>query len=377
MFLLCIFMYLHLFQLSSSTDNCINNVPLDNPDYISNIRISHDSICDYPISDLNIYANGCHFNVLPSIEPVKFSIEFTSPVTLTTISTGSQTNINTFTIHLFDNDGTDVEYTSTMVNDIPVITDIPNILVTSFNISILSTIDEQSPNTVTFGLTACFPLTINSNESAISSNNCPQVSLTNHPDVELIIFDDGTNVTSDLDPAGNGCNLISTGTTMTVLLQSGMSAVFSSISILSPNVNQIDVALFDEISNQPIIQSPQGSIRSSITLNPSIKNLPSNAAATLVITFLNTIDGQPPRNVKLLVNACFPTTNYNSSSIELPNVCIDSYHPSQVISIANMSLPPEYYSSNQCVCICQADIILPTSSNIIQYNPLSHTINKR
>ncbi|CAF4443462.1 unnamed protein product, partial [Adineta steineri] len=135
----------------------------------------------------------------------------------TTISTGSQTNINTFTIHLFHNDGTHVEYTSTMVNDIPVITDIPNILVTSFNISILSTIDEQPPNTVTFGLTACFPLTINSNESAISSNNCPQVSLTNHPGVELIIFDDGTNVTNDLDPDGNGCNLISTGTTMTVL----------------------------------------------------------------------------------------------------------------------------------------------------------------
>ncbi|CAF1406194.1 unnamed protein product [Adineta steineri] len=369
-------MYLHLFQLSSSTNNCINNVPLDNPDYISNIRISHDSICDYPISDLNIYANGCHFNVLPSIEPVKFSIEFTSPATLTNISTGSQTNINTFTIHLFDNDGTHVEYTSTMVNDIPVITDIPNILVTSFNMSILSTIDEQPPNTVTFGLTACFPLIINSNESAISSNNCPQVSLTTHPGVELITFNDGTNVTSDLDPDGKGCNLISTGTTMTVLLRSGMSAVFSSIGILSPNVNQIDVALFDKISNQPIIQSPQGSIRSSITLDPNVQNLPLNAAATLVITFLNTIDGQPPRNVKLLVYACFLTANYNSSSIELPNVCIDSYRPSQVISIANMSLPPEYYSSNQCVCICQAGIILPISSNVVQYNPLSHTINK-
>jgi hypothetical protein len=125
-------------------------------------------------------------------------------------------------------------------------------------------------------------------------NICPQISLTTHPGVELIIFSDGTNVTSDLDPDGNGCNLLAT---------------FSLIGISSPNVNQIDVALFDETSNRPLIQSPQGRMQSSITLNPSIENLPLNAAATLTVTFLSTIDGQPPRNVKLLIYACFSTTN--------------------------------------------------------------------
>jgi hypothetical protein len=140
-------------------------------------------------------------------------------------------------------------------------------------------------------------------------NICPQISLTTHPGVELIIFSDGTNVTSDLDPDGNGCNLLSTGTMMTVLLRNGMSATFSLIGISSPNVNQIDVALFDETSNRPLIQSPQGRMQSSITLNPSIENLPLNAAATLTVTFLSTIDGQPPRNVKLLIYACFSTTN--------------------------------------------------------------------
>jgi hypothetical protein len=137
-------------------------------------------------------------------------------------------------------------------------------------------------------------------------NTCPQVSLTSNPGVELIVFSDGTNVTSDLDPDGNGCNLISTGTTMTVLLRNGMSATFSSVGVSSPNVNQIDVSLFDELSNRPLIQSPQGTIRSPLTLNPSVQNLPVNPAATLVVTFLSTVDGQPPKNVKLLVNACFP-----------------------------------------------------------------------
>jgi hypothetical protein len=138
-------------------------------------------------------------------------------------------------------------------------------------------------------------------------NTCPQVSLTTHPGVEWIIFSDGTNVTSDLDPDGNGCNLVSTGTNMVVLFRNGMSATFSSVGVSSPNVNQIDVALFDEASNHPLIQSQQGTIRSPITLNPSVQNLPSNPAATLTITFLSTTDGQPPRNVKLLVYACFPT----------------------------------------------------------------------
>jgi hypothetical protein len=136
---------------------------------------------------------------------------------------------------------------------------------------------------------------------------CPEVSLINHPGVELIVFSDGTNTTNDLNSDGDGYNLVSTGTTMTVLLHSGMSATFSSVGVLSSNVNQINVALFDEISNRPLIQSPQGMTQSSITLNPNVQNLPVNPAATLAITFLSTIDGQPPRNVKLLTYACFPT----------------------------------------------------------------------
>jgi hypothetical protein len=136
---------------------------------------------------------------------------------------------------------------------------------------------------------------------------CPQVSLTSNPGVELIVFSDGTNVTSDLDSDGNGLNLISTGTTMTVLLRNGMSATFSSVGVSSPNVNQIGVALFDEQTNNPLIQAPQGIIQSPITLNPSVQNLPVNPASTLTVTFLSTVDGQPPRNVKLLVYACFPT----------------------------------------------------------------------
>lgn len=148
----------------------------------------------------------------------------------------------------------------------------------------------------------------------MAGNTCPQVSLTTNPGVELIVFSDGTNVTSDLDPDGNGCNLTSSGTTMTVLLRNGMPATFSSVGISSPNVNQIDVALFDEASNRPLIQSPQGTIQSPITLNPSVQNLPLNPAATLVVTFLSTVDGQPPQNVKLLVYACFPTTSVISPS---------------------------------------------------------------
>src|ERR1700733_12531052 len=106
----------------------------------------------------------------------------------------------------------------------------------------------------------------------MAGSTCPQVSLTSHPGVELIVFSDGTNVTSDLDPDGNGYNLNSTGTTMTILLRNGMPATFSSVGVSSPNVNQIDVALFDELSNRPLIQSPQGTIQSSITLNPSVQN---------------------------------------------------------------------------------------------------------
>ncbi len=142
----------------------------------------------------------------------------------------------------------------------------------------------------------------------IPSNICPQVSLTSHPSVALIVFSDGTNVTSDLDSNGNGCNLVSTGTTMTVILRDGTPATFSSVGVTSSNVNQIDVALFDELSNSPLIQSSQGTmIRSPLTLNPTVQNLPANPAGTLAVTFLSTIDGQPPRNVKLLVYACFPT----------------------------------------------------------------------
>ena len=148
----------------------------------------------------------------------------------------------------------------------------------------------------------------------MSANICPQVSLTNHPDVEFIIFDDGTNVTNDLDPDGNGCDLTSVGTTITILLSPGRSATFSSIGISSSNVNQIAVALFDEISNRPLIQLPSGAIQSASTLNPSVQNLPLNPASTVVITFLSTIDGQSPKNVKLLVYACFPTTSITSTS---------------------------------------------------------------
>ncbi len=153
-------------------DNCINNIPLDNPDYISNVQTSHTSFCNDPIGDLNMNGNGCHFNVLPTSASVQFSMEFTSPATLTSISTGSQTNVNAFIVHLFDNngqlitldDGTNAVYVSTMVDGIPTVTGISNVLATSFNISVLNTVDGQAPNSVTFGLTACFPPTMDSTE---------------------------------------------------------------------------------------------------------------------------------------------------------------------------------------------------------------------
>ena len=148
----------------------------------------------------------------------------------------------------------------------------------------------------------------------ITSNICPQVSLTSHPGVQLIVFSDGTNVTTALDSDGNGCNLVSTGTTMTVVLRDGTPATFSSVGVTSSNVNQIDVALFDGTSNRPLIQSPQGTIRSPLTLNPTVQNLPNNPAATLAVTFFSTIDGQPPRNVKLIVYACFPTVTEISTT---------------------------------------------------------------
>lgn len=155
---------------------------------------------------------------------------------------------------------------------------------------------------------------------------CPQVSLSIHPSVELIVFSDGTNVTSDIDPDGNGCNLVSTGTTVTILLRKGTSATFSSVGVSSPNVNQIDVAIFDESSNRPLIQLAQGKIRSPLTLNPSVQNLPANPAATVMITFLTTVDGQPPRNVRLLVYACFPTvTEVLPSQTFVPSVKMNSF----------------------------------------------------
>jgi hypothetical protein len=179
----------------------------------------------------------------------------------------------------------------------------------------------------------------------MSGNTCPQVSLTTHPGVELIIFSDGTNVTSDLDPNGNGSNLVSLGTTMTVLLRRGMPATFSSVGVSSPNVNQIDIALFDEASNRPLTQTPQGTIQSSITLNPSVQNLPSDPAATLVVTFLSTIDGQPPRNVKLLFYACFPTLSetsppspQTSPSVNHSILVENNYHLYFLYLIKNLSV---------------------------------------
>jgi hypothetical protein len=151
---------------------CIDNVPLDDPNYISDIQTSHTSVCNDPISDLNINGNGCHFNVLPSSESVKFSIEFAAPGTLTGVSTGSQTNVNAFTVHLYDSngqlitldDGTQAIYTSSIVNGVPTVIGISNVFAASFNISVLSTTDGQAPNGVTFGLMACFPPTDNSTE---------------------------------------------------------------------------------------------------------------------------------------------------------------------------------------------------------------------
>jgi hypothetical protein len=151
-------------------NNCINNIPLDNTDYISNIETSAPAFCDNSISDLNIDRNGCDFDVLPLSTPIQFSITFTSPATLISVSTGSQTNVNTFAVELFDSngqlitldDGNTAVYTSTIVNDVPTVTGIANILIDSFNIDILDTVDGQAPNDVTFGITACFPLTVNS-----------------------------------------------------------------------------------------------------------------------------------------------------------------------------------------------------------------------
>jgi hypothetical protein len=158
-------------------DNCVNNVPLDNPNYISNVQTSHASICNDPVGDLNINGNGCHFNVLPSSAPVKFSLELALPATLTSISTGSQTNVNAFTVHLFDSngqlithdDGTNAVYTSTMVNGAPTVTGISNVIAASFNISVLNTTDGQAPISVTFSLMACFPSSTNSSEVNNSS----------------------------------------------------------------------------------------------------------------------------------------------------------------------------------------------------------------
>ena len=108
---------------------------------------------------------------------------------------------------------------------------------------------------------------------------------------------------------------------MTILLRKGTSATFSSVGVSSPNVNQIGVALFDEPTNRPLIKSAQGKIRSPLSLNPSVQNLPANPAATLVITFLTTVDRQPPLNVRLLVYACFPTlTDMSLSPAFVPSV---------------------------------------------------------
>lgn len=149
------------------------------------------------------------------------------------------------------------------------------------------------------------------------------MSLASHPGVELIVFSDGTNATTDLDPNGNGCNLTSMETIMTVLLRDDMPATFSYIGVSSPNVNQIEVALFDQESNRPLIQSTQGTSRSPLILNPYVQDLPMDPAATLAVTFLSTNDGQPPRNVKLVVYACFPTVTQmisQPSSANIPSV---------------------------------------------------------
>lgn len=153
-------------------NNCVNNVPLDNTNYISNVQTSHPSLCNDPVGDLNIYGNGCHFNVLPSSATVQFSLNLALPAALTSVSTGSQTNVNVFTVHLFDtngqlialDNGTNAVYTSTIVNGVPTITGISNVLAASFNISVISTTDGQAPKSVTFGLMACFPSIANSSD---------------------------------------------------------------------------------------------------------------------------------------------------------------------------------------------------------------------
>ena len=129
-------------------------------------------MCDNLPSDLNIDANGCHFNVPKLSGPVTISIRFTSPTVLSIISMGSRTNVDIFTVELFDdqgqlitsNDGSYAEYMSTIIDGKPTITDIEDVLITSISIKLLNTINGRTPTSVTLSLAACFPFLVNSNE---------------------------------------------------------------------------------------------------------------------------------------------------------------------------------------------------------------------
>lgn len=250
---------------------------------------------------INLGGTGINFQ---SALPITITVQFNCDVQLIYICPADwKTNIDLFSYKIQSLDNSTSESNFISINEQNQCE--PNRLQTNIStrkliIEIVQTKDQQTPRQVVLDILGCY---VSPSDRSNVSFSCSRVSILTHSAIELILVDDGTNVTKDLDFDGRGCSFRSLKPMITILFRSNFSTKFSSIGVFSSNVDQIEIDFFNDDENE----SKSTKIQSSIQRNPLVSNLSSNfdTTTTLSIILLRTDDRLAPRDVRLSIDVCF------------------------------------------------------------------------
>ncbi|CAF4035916.1 unnamed protein product [Rotaria sp. Silwood2] len=265
-----------------------------------------------------------------------FIIEFKTNiyVELKSISiTNNETNVRKYKIDLIDNDRTilqtifiDTQHTQSNINF--------HVPIAALQITYLTTIDGQPPRNIILSIDGCFginlsptattvttPVTTIQQPPMLTTSHCHEIDMMNKLDSTILVDSiTGTlprKTTNKLSDYFNETSLVSYDAqqlpiTFLIILKSTIYAEIQTVSLISSttNVKRFQVDLIDDYKS--IVQT----IESNKDL--TVDGLTEVGIAAIQITYIETNNNQPPKNIRLSIKGCFgilPTRRRTTQTI--------------------------------------------------------------
>lgn len=229
----------------------------------------------------------------------------------------SKNNIKQFQIDLFDfnNNLLFSNQTNSYANSIQIPPTTPRnpLFVSSIQITILNTIDDRPARGIILSILGCFSTftppptaapttttTVAPKTTTKPPRKCNRIELMNNSKIIIGITSPSSITQGNLGSIGrNSITFSDTQPSIDIVFRSNILIYLSSISIISSNTN-LNRFRIELLNNENDVQYKIES--SSTTIN--LESLPSIILAGIRLTFLQTNDSQPPKNIRLSIQAC-------------------------------------------------------------------------